>query len=64
MIVINNPLDTDRILELSKEENEIKVDKNCVNFINIGRYSVEKGQERLIHALLILKSSMLMLDYI
>lgn len=50
MIVINNPLDTDRILELSKEENEIKVDKNCVNFINIGRYSVEKGQERLIHA--------------
>lgn len=45
--VVNNPINAKKIIELSEIDS---FDNNKVNFINIGRYSIEKGQDRLIEA--------------
>ncbi len=36
--------------EYNNNDKEILEDKNCIKFINIGRFSPEKGQERLLEA--------------
>lgn len=43
--VVNNPINAQNILALSKLDS---FDENKTNFINIGRYSTEKGQDRLL----------------
>lgn len=52
-INVNNPIDYKSIISLSKQEDILwksTLDTNKVNFINIARYSTEKGQDKLIQA--------------
>jgi len=49
----DNLIDAKKILSLSKEKSNLVLnsfDSSKTNFINIGRYSIEKGQDRLIEA--------------
>ncbi len=48
--VVHNPINAKQIINLSNEENPIEISDNKINFISIGRYSVEKGQDNLIKA--------------
>jgi len=48
--VIHNPINADNIIKLSRKQNDIDIMQDKTNFISIGRYSVEKGQENLIRA--------------
>lgn len=54
-IVINNYIDESKIIEKSKEKLDIKIDKTKINFLCIGRLSKEKGYDRLIEAVNLLK---------
>jgi len=45
--VVNNPINAQNIIKLSKID---AFDESKTNFINIGRYSLEKGQDRLLEA--------------
>ena len=50
---VDNLINAKKIIELSNEESEFvtnSFDSEKINFINIGRYSIEKGQDRLIEA--------------
>lgn len=50
---VDNLIDANKIIKLSQEKSylvENSFDESKTNFINIGRYSVEKGQGRLIQA--------------
>ncbi len=53
IVNVNNVIDYKSIIFLSKKEDlawKSSLDVNKINFINIARYSVEKGQDRLIQA--------------
>lgn len=53
MFQVDNPIDANRIIELSLVKSSFwreHLDHEKVNFINIGRYSPEKGLDRLIEA--------------
>jgi CDP-glycerol glycerophosphotransferase len=53
MFQVDNPIDATRIIELSVEKDLLWrdcLDHKKINFINIGRYSPEKGLDRLIEA--------------
>jgi CDP-glycerol glycerophosphotransferase len=50
---VDNPIDAARVIRLSAESDLVwraHLDEDKINFINIARYSTEKGQERLIDA--------------
>jgi CDP-glycerol glycerophosphotransferase len=50
---VDNPIDAKQIIGMSNQEDILwkdNLDVEKVNFINIARYSVEKGQDRLIEA--------------
>ena len=52
-VKVDNPINAARIIRLSKESDSLWkdcLDRNKINFINIARYSSEKGQDRLIEA--------------
>jgi len=52
IMVVNNPIDAKKIFHLSNEADSFSdnLQDESINFINIGRYSAEKGQDRLIEA--------------
>ena len=49
IITVDNPINSTRIIELSQKD-DFETIPNRINFINIGRYSVEKAQTRLLKA--------------
>ncbi len=48
--VCENLMGWEKVLRWARETTQINVDKNCYNYITIGRHSPEKGHDRLLHA--------------
>ena len=46
--ILYNPIDRDKILELSNEEMDIRNDSNKIKLISVGRLSEQKGYDRLL----------------
>ncbi len=53
--VINNYIDENKIKNMASEKCDLKIDKNKINMLCIGRLSYEKGYDRLLNALCKLK---------
>ena len=56
IIVIKNYLNDDRIISMSKEKNDNKLNKKKINIVSVGRLSEEKSYNRLIEACVMLKN--------
>lgn len=54
--VVNNTLEIDEIIRLSREPISVELNSNKVNLCSVGRFNVQKGYERLINALIDLKN--------
>lgn len=49
-VSLRNFLDAEKIRSLSEEPNSYSFDKNCINFVTVGRLSPEKNQARILRA--------------
>ena len=49
--VIYNLVDTSKVISKSKEESDIKLNKNELNFVSVGRLHEQKGYDKLISAI-------------
>lgn len=61
-IVINNLVDTKKIKEKSKEECEVILNKEEINVVSVGRLHKQKGFDRVIDAIKMLKDNNLLPD--